>query len=163
MKIPAIRRSDLSLWLLLAAVIALSPGFASKTMAQSAPPPKPRSPHNFTIRNGEQKTDIKVTVAQGRITSVSGTRDGRIFKFNRLKAGEKPKLVGKPEQTLNNLKLKTGDNLKWSFSFYSDKNAQASAEYVDSWSSNDGDGGGSIGGGSNCWEDKELQMSICDP
>ena len=162
MKILAIRRSDLSLWLLVAAAMTLSFGSESKTMAQSNPPPKPRSPHNFTIRNGEQKTDIKVTVAQGRITDVSGTRDGRTFKFKRLKAGEKPKLVGKPEQILNNLKLKTSDNLKWSFSFYSDKNAPTGADYVDSWANNDSAGGGGSGG-SVCWVDKELQMSICDP
>jgi hypothetical protein len=161
MKIPAIRRSYLSLWLL-AAVMTLSLGFESKTMAQSTLRQTPRSPYKFTIRNGEQKTDIKVTVAQGRVTYVSGTRDGRTFKFKRLKAGEKPKLVGKPEQTLNSLKLKTSDNLKWSFGFYSDRNAQTGAEYIDSWTASDGDGGGG-GGGTVCWENQELQMSICDP
>lgn len=167
----------------LAAALALTLGLAFKPLAQNGGPPPS---YKFTLKAGEQKTDLKVTMAPGRITAVSGMRAGRTFRFKRLKAGEQPKLTGTSGQTLKCGKLKPGDGLQWTMCLYVNSGSGGTEIVLDPVSmsfskigsgdphippgaggSGGGDpsGGGGGGGGTppNCWEDEKLQMSICDP
>lgn len=168
---------------MLAAALALTLGLAFKPLAQSDTT-QPAT-YKFTIKDGERRTPVKITAAQGKITAVSGMREGRTFNFKHLRAGEKSKIKGGSDQTRKCAGLTTDSNLKWTFCFYVDSGGgggtAAAFDYflelegVKGESSDGGGGGGgggdpSGGGGGggggtppNCWEDEKLQMSICDP
>lgn len=157
---------------ILAACLALTLGLVLTPQAHSRefqPPPS----YKFTVKNGNYKTDIKVTVANGRITTVSGTNSSGTFKFKTVRAGEKSKVTGGRGQTRKCAGLRPGNDLKWTFCFYVDGGSNPTAAWSDylfeietiDGESGDGGGGGGGGGGtpSHCWEDEKLQMTICDP
>jgi hypothetical protein len=161
MKIPAVNRV-FSVGLL-AASFALALGLAPKPKAQNRATQPPAS-YEFTVKRGDHKTNVNVMIKDGRINSVSGIRNHDTFNFKRVKAGEKLQLTGRPEQTLKCGLLKPGNDLNWTLCFYADKSDDdatvipTGAEYVDEWKNGDGFVGG---GGSPCWENNDLQMSIC--
>ncbi|HEV7745370.1 MAG TPA: hypothetical protein VGO56_10280 [Pyrinomonadaceae bacterium] len=178
MKIFAFRKYSRFSLGILAVVMALGLGFAPKRMAQN---PEPMS--KFTFTEGDRETAMKITVASGRITKVSATRGRDSFSFKPLKAGERPKRTGRAGQILLCAKLKPTDTSRWTFCSYiagpQGSDTATRRRFSDdiqlesfSWGeaggpdggggTDPGDGGGS-GGSSNCWEDQELQMSICDP
>jgi hypothetical protein len=177
MSIFAVNQSRFSLGIL-AVVIAMGLGFAPKRMAQN-----PESPHRFTFTDGDRETALKLTIAGGRITKVSATRGRDSFSFKHLKVDERPRLTAKPGQVLLCAKLKPTDASRWTFCSYiagpQGSDTATRRHFSDdiqlesfSWGeaggpdggggTDPGDGGGG-GGSSNCWEDQELQMSICDP
>jgi hypothetical protein len=175
MKVFARRQAGYSIGIL-AVALTLTFGLAPKRMAQT-----PESPNKFTITDGDRETGIKVTTANGRITKVRATRGRETFDFKHLKAGERPSLAGRPGQSLLCARLKPNDTSRWTFCSYiagpagDDAAAKKHFDndiYIESFSwsvvgggggTDPGDGGGGSGGSSNCWEDQELQMSICDP
>jgi hypothetical protein len=179
MKVFALKHSRLSIGIL-AAGLTLGLGFARKPRAQN-----PEPPYKFTFSDRSIETGIKIVLASGRITQVTGTRGRDTFTFKSLKAGERPKLTGRTGQVLLCAKLKPTDTSRWTFCSYvagpagSDTAArehfkgQIEIESF-SWGSGDGGGGGGgvdpdpgdgggSGGSSGCWEDEELQMSFCNP
>lgn len=160
-----------------AAVLVLTLGLAFKPLAQGGGSTQPTT-YKLTVKDGERSTPVKLTAAQGKITAVSGMRDGRTFNFKHLRAGEKSKIKGGSDQTRKCAGLTTDSNLKWTFCFYVSGGSNQTAaidfflelEGIKGESKDDaggGGGGGEDSGGSGtpptCWEDEKLQMSICDP
>lgn len=165
--------------LAVASLVASSPSAAAPAQAAQGGATRPRPSYKFTVKDGPRRTAVKVMVARGRITGVSGTNAQGTFQFKRLKAGARPSITGRTGQTSKCAGLKADGGLRWTFCFFVDGGSGPGTEASDylfeidsvKGESHDDDGGGWGGGGggggggtpSNCWEDEKLQMSICDP
>ena len=131
-------------------------------------------PTKFTVKKGQSRIEIKQTSTGDFVGLERNT--GRIFKFKHLKRAERPTIKGREGQALKCMRLFPGGDARWTLcAFVGGNETQAAAHDFlleiegirgESWD-DDGPGGGGGGGGggtpSNCWEDEELQMSICDP
>jgi hypothetical protein len=169
MKIHGANRRHIFSLGILAASFAIALAVAPKPKAQTRETQSAPT-HKFTVTDGDSKTYMAVTMKNLQISSVTGTRNRNTFNFKPIRAGEKPKITGRPNQVLKCVGLKhDGGDYHWTFCFYVDNSDGSAADkpgsdYIEILSfSLGGDMGGGGGGGSTCWEDEDLQMSICDP
>ena len=68
---------------------------------------KQQTSHRFTVKDGNRRTRIKVTVERGKIIAVSGMNGRDTFNFTHVEADARPKLTGGRGQILKCARVRT--------------------------------------------------------